>query len=305
MFRHAALLILIAAASASGQGQIVSVVNSASFQAGLPRGGALATVFCTGLLRPTPGIYIADPTQPLPFQLGGVEVFVDGALAPLLAVVIPPEGQTAPVQVNFQVPAERNFAYTTPSVTGGSMFVDQVDTTGTVVGVGKLFGGTVVLEPLPPAALGGFFTDASGNAIAQHASDYSTVSAQNPAHPGETITVYADDFFAVWPPPPLGIPTPAQIPYQYNTQLTASDEVYCCNLYLQSYPFPETSPATAPVTVSFLGLAPGLIGVEQINFVVPANQPPGNWALFFFFSNNCPSPQCQNYSSPYAMLPVQ
>jgi uncharacterized protein (TIGR03437 family) len=62
--------------------------------------------------------------------------------------------------------------------------------------------------------------------------------------------------------------------------------------------------------VTFEGLAPGMTGVEQINFVVPASQQAGNWALFFNVGS-CPngggagtcSPS--GGSSPYALLPVQ
>lgn len=58
-------------------------------------------------------------------------------------------------------------------------------------------------------------------------------------------------------------------------------------------------------------LAPGMIGVEEIIFHVPANQQPGNWPLFFN-TGSCPdgrgspcagSPPGSN-SSPYAMLQV-
>lgn len=181
----------------------------------------------------------------------------------------------------------------------------QVDTTGTVVGAGKFYGGTVALAPLPPAAMGGFFADANGNAVGQHASDYRPVTTQNPAHPGETIIVYADDFFAVWPPPPLGIATPTKPVYEYNAQLAASNNDYCCDLYLEKYPGSGGAPGNPPLTVSFLGLAPGMTGVEQINFVVPTNQPPGNWALFFSVNEGCQSFLCQNATSSYAMLPVQ
>ena len=59
-------------------------------------------------------------------------------------------------------------------------------------GQGGPFNG-VVCAPLP-AGLGGFFSDATGFAISQHTSDISPVATANPAHPGETITVYADGF---------------------------------------------------------------------------------------------------------------
>ena len=56
-----------------------------------------------------------------------------------------------------------------------------------------------------------------------------------------------------------------------------------------------------------------MIGVEQINFVVPSNQAPGNWALFYNvgtcdLNGVCESPgffASPASSSPYVLLPVQ
>src|SRR5581483_5072132 len=87
--------------------QCSSVVNSASYEPGLPAGGALATLFCTGVPG-TPGLYVAPSGASLPFALSGIHIEVNSILAPVLAVFIPGPGQTAPAQVNFQVPVERN-----------------------------------------------------------------------------------------------------------------------------------------------------------------------------------------------------
>src|ERR1700693_2481881 len=89
------------------QPTIVAVVNSASFQAGPPAGGALATAYVSGLSALTPGNYVASFSQPLPHTLGGVTVMVDNDYAPLLSVFVPSD-QTANVQVNFQVPLSAN-----------------------------------------------------------------------------------------------------------------------------------------------------------------------------------------------------
>ncbi len=130
------------------------------------------------------------------------------------------------------------------------------------------------------------FSDANGYAIAQHASDYSPVTVQNPAHPGETIVVYANDFFQVWPPTPIGAPVPQQPLYQLNLQLITNSVTpfyaYCFLKITSCSVRSDQSFANSPaLQVLFQGLAPGLVGVEQINFVVPANQASGNWALFF------------------------
>jgi len=270
-----------------GQLQITSVVNSASFEAGLPRGGALATLFCTlqfiGYPGPDPGVYLASPTSALPYQLGGLQVFVNNAPAPILSVVVPSQASAQPAQVNFQVPVERGSNWSSdsalPTANSGTLTVFECDASG------KCFATGGPLSPLPQAGRGGFFSDGNGFAIAQHASDYSLVTTQNPAHAGETIIVYADDFFGVWPTPPMGIPVPPQFTYQY-TQAVTSELQLCCNLYLQTYTTGYTT--TPAVKTLYLGLAPNMIGVEQINFVVPTNQQPGDWALFFNFGS-CPA----------------
>jgi uncharacterized protein (TIGR03437 family) len=207
-----ACLFASGASSAWPQGQITAVVNAASFQSGLPSGGALATIFCTGLALSTvkPGTYVASTSSPLPYVLGGLEVAIDNAPSPLLAVVIASSGQSATAQINFQVPQERNASLlpnepaTPPNFYSGFVEV-QVLNGATVVG-----GASLTNFPSPPT-WGGFFADGNGYALAQHGSDYSLVTPQNPAHAGETIIVYADDFFPVWPSPPAGVPAP-QLP---------------------------------------------------------------------------------------------
>jgi hypothetical protein len=164
---------------------------------------------------------------------------------------------------------------------------------------------------------GGFFSDQNGLAIAQHAADYSTVTSQNPAHAGETILVYATGFFRVWPPSPVGFPAPQQ-PLFLSTVPIPMNTGY---LFLQAPPQvfgPLGPPAggsggscanTPAVRVTFEGLAPGLVGVEQINFVVPANQQPGDWALFFNTGTSADGSTCDTQhgpsSSPYVKLPVR
>jgi len=262
-----------------------------------------------------PGTYVAASLL-LPFELGGVRVTINGALAPLLAVVITSSGQAASAQINFQVPLDRN-AFIPAVEVGYPEFLDVVSASTDVV--------LAEATPLPAQpAWGGFFADANGYAIAQHASDYSLVTPQNPAHAGEAIIVYADDFFPVWPPPPVGFPTPQQPLFQILSSHLANVRGGPPNyLYLQDYPQPTCIPPpagacgqsfanTPALKVTFEGLAPGQIGVEQINFVVPANQAPGDWALFFN-EGSCPDgigppDRCATgggRSSPYVKLPVR
>jgi len=301
-------------------------VNSATFQSGLPSGGALATIFCTGLPLSTvkPGTYIAPASSPLPYALGGLYVVINNAPSPLLAVVITSSGQTASAQINFQVPLERNASLrpaTPPSSYSGSLAVGQVSSLVVNGMESSVLINVASLTEFPaPTSWGGFFADANGYAVAQHGSDYSLVTPQNPAHAGETVIVYADDFLPVWPPPPIGIPAPQQPLSQILPSYVSSPNLFEASsryLYLQAYPTPfctlslgcQSNTSTVPVQVTFEGLAPGQVGVEQINFVVPANQQSGNWALFFNIGNCTQAPingACgPGLSSPYVMLPVQ
>jgi uncharacterized protein (TIGR03437 family) len=299
--KHAILygaLLLSTALLLRSQPQILAVVNSASFESGLPSGGGLATVFCsfpggTG----SPGTYLPSSSSPLPSTLAGNGVSVNGVDAPILAVVETQSNGTLYAQVNFQVPMERNV-----SLPNAGAYAGQLVACGATI------------QPLPARPLGGFFSDAKGYAIAQHASDYSLVTPQNPAHPGESIIGYANDAFPVWPPAPVGFPTPSQPLFQQTVGLF--DQGY---LYLQSSIPPSTSPPpfggsqqpnTLALVTTFSGMAPGMVGVQQINFVIPANQPLGTWSLFF--NNGCglvsSGPHgCANFpvSGPAVLFPVQ
>jgi hypothetical protein len=256
--------------------------------------------------------------------LGGLQIIINNAPSPMLAVIIAQSGQTANAQINFQVPIERNTSLLANQPATPPNFYPGTVEMQVLSGV-SVVGGASLADFPAPTTWGGFFAYANGYAIAQHASDYSSVTPQNPAHPGESIIAYADDFFPVWPSPPTGVPAPLQTLYQilpaylvYSPNfLVETSGTY---LYLQAYPQPDCSvffgtscysfTSTPPVQVTFEGLAPGQVGVEQINFVVPANQQPGNWALFFNIGSCTQAPftpgACGNgASSPYVMLPVQ
>jgi uncharacterized protein (TIGR03437 family) len=262
--------------------KIESLVNTATMQPGLPGGGALATFFVSGLnaqrLDAYPGTYVASGI-PLPSILGGAEVLVCGFNAPILSVYVPASGSSDYARVDFQVPLERNVlreVSATASVCGPGAGVVFRSPTGTTTGA--------AVSPLPLSSYGGFFVDANKYVIAQHASDYSPVTTGNPAHAGEAIIAYADDLLlSLWPEAPMGIPAPLDVPIRGN--IAGSYQ-----LYLQTYPTPTPIlfgiggyliPNTPPLLVTFLGLAPGQIGVQQVNFIVPANQQPGDWSLFF------------------------
>lgn len=316
MIRSAIGLLLFALLpTAWSQPQVIAVVNSASFQSGMPTGGALATAFVTGLTALTPGTYVAPPSSPLPYTLGGVTVTMNSDYAPLLAVIVPSDS-TVSVQINFQVPLSGNASMLYPYVKEGAAYAGNLTIRDGV--------NSAVLSTSTPTSevpmFGALFA-VNGYAVALHASDLTLVTPQSPAQPGESIIVYANGFFMTWPRPPLGIPAP-EIKFQPDYTLVPSPG----GLYLQAYPIANPTCAPNPgtctddygsvtntpkLTVSSMGLARGSTGVEQITFVVPGSQKGGYWALFFN-RGSCPDGSgipgtcgaSYGYSSPYVLLPV-
>lgn len=157
----------------------LSVANAAGFQAGLPAPGGIASLFVDGI--PPTGTVVA-PGTPLPKQLAGIAVLVDGVAAPIFAVA----NATYPAntQVNFQVPFELWTGAPAPHIVevqhgGQSAFI------------------------VPQQAGPGIFTGPNGGVI-QHASDYSLVTLQNPVKRGETLIIYASGLGYVSTPVPSG-----------------------------------------------------------------------------------------------------
>ena len=64
--------------------KIQAIVNAASFQTGMPNVGGLASIFVS-CLTGTPGLVTAQ-SLPLPSQLAGISVAIDGIPGPILAI---------------------------------------------------------------------------------------------------------------------------------------------------------------------------------------------------------------------------
>ncbi|MFN7939262.1 MAG: hypothetical protein U0R19_38410 [Bryobacteraceae bacterium] len=162
---------------------------------------------------------------------------------------------------------------------------------------------------------GVWYKDPSAYLTAEHTSDGSPVTHANPARQGETITVYANDFFTVWPPPPIGVPVPATLRYEFSpdllSPLTAPGKGYDHGrLFLQQYDDQSGKfcPSTPAVKIVYQGLAVGKIGVQQVDFVVPANQTPGDWPLFFHIGpaeDGSPCQREESRSSEFGLLIVR
>ncbi len=282
---------------------IRSVVNAASFGPGLPSGGALATILIDNLTGPQ-GTRVNPFSPPLPWT-SYPNVWVNNAPAPILFVYIPAPGQTGPAQINFQVPLERNGTYNYPlsSPAAPDNFAISIPK------LGLTFTGPYGNDP----GTVGIFADAGGYAIAFDTSDNSVINAQSPAHPGDTVTLYVDDLFRSWPPPPIATPVPQQPSFPQDTDFPVLVTV---SLFLGNLPDPCcTGPYSyyvgdTKLQIASPQLAPGLVGVEQVNFTVPADQPPGDYALFFYDDTCNPNyifgcPGAPRPVKQYVKLPVR
>ena len=191
------------------------------------------------------GIGLADQTLaasslPLPTELAGVRVLVGGIAAPLLAVAA--DAGSGSDQINFQLPVEAA-AWT---------YADVVVVNNGVISDPE---GIAILPGVP--AVFTLNQQGIGAAAALHA-DFTLVSSAGPARAGETILIYATGLGAVRPPAITGQAPGALSNVAGNVEVRIGSRA---------------------AVVSFAGLAPGFVGLYQLNVVVPAGLPGGDAAL--------------------------
>jgi uncharacterized protein (TIGR03437 family) len=230
--------------------RIVYVTQSADFQPGLAQPGSLSSIFTTGL-QGEPGI-IAATKYPLSNELSGVSVLIDSLPAPILAIGFFDGYQ----QINVQVPWEAAFA--------------NVPQQTVIVAQNGIQAQTSYTGDSPQLSV--FFSDANGYGIVQHASDYSLVTPQNPAHPGETLTAYAENLGPVDNQPATGEPSPFDPLAGSYTPETAGCLVRTPKLTFN----PTSSPQSYSAPYSYSVMTPGLVGVYQLNFALPSSMPSGD-----------------------------
>jgi len=211
----------------SGSGVFLSpigVLNAASFAPPTApiSGGALLSLFGSGLANST----VEAGSVPLPTQLGGVTVTVDGVPAPLFFV--------SPGQINIQTP----FGVQGPTAT---IAVSSSGSTSNAV--------TVPVANSSPAVFSAQQTG-YGPGIVTHA-DFSLVTEQNPAAPGEVVIVFLTGGGPVSPTFADGAAGPVN------------------PLSLMTDPELEVRFAGEVSAISFAGAAPGFVGLYQINVQVP------------------------------------
>ncbi len=252
----AGLLAVSALLQAGPAIQITAVTNAADFKPGLPQKGSIASIFCAGLQGT--GIITAPAQYPIATELiaGGltVKVQINFTAAPILAIAFEPGYQ----QINIQVPWEARQDPLFVQVFQGSNSAYYVDQNP-----------WVDFPNGDPATVkwSVFFVNPQGYAIIQHISDYSLVTEQNPARPGEYLAAYGISLGPVSNAPASSFPAPV------SPLAIAVAPANACRVQDSVQIGGVSTPAL------YVGLAPGLAGVYQVNFQVPANAPAGDQPL--------------------------
>jgi uncharacterized protein (TIGR03437 family) len=155
----------------------------------------------------------------------------------------------SPTQINAQVPFE----------TATGIATLEVETNG--VRVSALF------DVLPTAP--GVFGDAKQHAVAVHQKDWSLNSAANPAVPGDWVVLYVTGQGALDHPVATGDAAP-------------SDPL--------ARPLAETlvDIGGSPAEVGFAGMAPGLVGVMQVNVRIPDTPSGERWVYLRIGGQSAP-----------------
>jgi uncharacterized protein (TIGR03437 family) len=177
-----------------------------------------------------------DYSVPIPTELGGVQVLVNGHAAPVYLV--------SANQINALIPYDVSGDYfaTFQVVANGSMSNSV----------------TVYVDNTSP---GVYTLDESGvgDAAILHA-DYSDVSSSSPAKPGETVQLYMNGLGTVTPQVADGSAAPSS-PLSNLNMLEAAGFFVVLNDGVDT-------PANA--NLEYAGLAPGFAGLYQVNFTIPS-----------------------------------
>jgi uncharacterized protein (TIGR03437 family) len=153
--------------------------------------------------------------------------------------VAAPLGYVSPTQINAQVPFETAPGAHQVTVTSNGVVYAPFD---------------VTIQPAAP----GIFTDTAGHAAVLN-QDYSPNQPANPAPAGSYISVYLTGQGAVDQKVATGSAAPSNATIYTVAQTTATI-------------------GGSPATVSFSGLAPGYVGLTQVNLLVPS-LPSGDYPL--------------------------
>jgi len=212
---------------------------------------------------------------PLPTELGGMRVFVNDRPAPAY--------YSSYGQVNFQVPYD-----VAPGT--GTVRIDRGSTRGNAV--------SVTFAPAVPKILR-IQLRAAGIAMPESRDFFGIAVHQDgslslprefgipnsrPSRPGEVITIYGLGFGQTSPPVVAGQAAPSSPLARVNS---STGQVRFGALALSS---------GVPNEAQYVGLTPGLVGLYQINVVVPENSPKGDVPIRV---------QLDTVASEYALIAVE
>jgi uncharacterized protein (TIGR03437 family) len=237
----------------------VSVVNSATYQSGVPVApGGLTALFGSELAAET----VTASLAPWPTTLAEREVIVDDEIKAALQYV-------SPTQMNVQVP------WSAPL--GSRRMAVRLSETGELVA-----GGSIVVTASAP----GLFTSSQDGAgqVAAVNQDGRVNSSSNPAAKGSIITLYGTGQGQVSPPVSDGAASPTT-PLSSTVTVPTSDGRTC----VTSQPSMCVAIGSSFGEVQYSGLAPGFVGLWQINVKIPADVPAGNAVPVRVLINGAPS----------------
>ena len=187
-----------------------------------------------------------------------------------------PQSTTAPLY--YVSPTQINFYVPMGAPTSGTVSLEAVQTT-----TGRVYAaGTASMNAYSPAILADF----SGKLRQAHVlnSDNTPNSPTNPALRGSTIQIFALGQGFVPNAPPDGAPAPSSP--LLNTPFTPRVAINL--IFTDQYTLGPGDPPDKNF-VTFSGLAPGLVGVWQINVQIPINVAPGNQIPLLVYAGSLPS----------------
>jgi uncharacterized protein (TIGR03437 family) len=231
-------LAVLCAGTARGAGPSYSaagIVNASNFVAGPFAPGSVISVFGAGLARSEHKLVDADlvncsssilGTHCLPLELNYVRVYVQDQPVPLFYV--------GPSQVNFLMSSVETagpvkIRVVTEGITGPEITVTLADAAPALF---TISGTSYIIA-----------TDAKGNLL----------TADVPAHAGDTVVIYATGLGRTSPNPAVG-----EIPNYAASMLSPASLKVTLN-----------GTAVDPVLIKYAGLTPGSAGLYQINLYVP------------------------------------
>jgi uncharacterized protein (TIGR03437 family) len=182
-------------------------------------------------------------TVPLPTTIQNTQVLVNGVAAPIYYL--------GPNQINFQVPMS------TPTGSNADILVQRTDT-------GQILGNFPLAMDVASPAI--FTTGGNGQGQVAAINQDGTVNGQsNPAPNGSVVTFFGTGQGFIPNAPPDGTPPTGAVPTTFTPQVIIGTG--------------NTNNPVPPSNVQYSGLAPGLVGVWQVNVLIPQEVAPTSTTL--------------------------